>query len=76
MFVWNPLLTKFGKRPVYLMSFFFFFLATVWSALANTYATQMVARVGIGFFAGAAECMAPLTITDMHFVRLLSQVTG
>jgi MFS family permease len=69
MFVWNPLLTKFGKRPVYLVSFSFFFLATVWSALATSYGSQMASRVFIGFMGGAAECLAPLTITDLFFVH-------
>lgn len=68
MFFWIPLITKFGKRPIYVLSFTFFFLSVVWSALAGTYATEMVARVGIGFFSGGAECLAPLTITDLFFV--------
>ncbi len=69
MFFWVPLIIKFGKRPVYVAASVFFFLSVIWAALAGTYATEMVARVGIGFFSSGAECLAPLTIVDLFFVR-------
>lgn len=76
MFLWVPLIAKFGKRPVYVVSFVFFFLSVVWCALAKTYATQMIARIGIGIFSGGPECLAPLTITDLFFVSLVCSVVA
>ncbi|ORY90091.1 putative MFS transporter [Leucosporidium creatinivorum] len=69
MFLWSPLIAKIGKRPIYVISFVFFFLCAVWAALAKSYPTELVARMGIGLFSGGAECLAPLTITDLFFVH-------
>lgn len=65
MFFWIPLINKTGRRPVYVISFVFFFLCTVWAALGKTYNQELVARMGIGLFSGGAECLCPLTITDI-----------
>lgn len=75
MFIWSPLIAKIGKRPIYVISFVFFFLCAVWAALAETIDTVLVARMGIGFFSGGAECLAPLTITDLFFVSINSHAT-
>ena len=64
-----PLVAKYGRRPVYVLCYSLFFLCVVWAALAKTYAPELVARMGIGLFSSGAECLAPVTITDIFFAH-------
>lgn len=66
---WMPLILKYGKRPIYLASFVLYTITAVWVGLANTYANALVARIVMGLAAGSAECLAPLTISEVFFLH-------
>lgn len=69
-----PLINKYGRRPIYLISFAAYFGVTLWGGLAHSYGSEMAARVLIGFTAGAGECLAPLTIGDIWFLHERGQI--
>jgi MFS family permease len=66
---WMPLILKFGRRPMYLISFLCYFAVTLWAGFSTAYASELSARIFIGFFAGSAECIAPLSISDLFFLH-------
>ncbi|KAG5806262.1 hypothetical protein H9Q74_009001 [Fusarium xylarioides] len=67
--IWMPLVVKFGRRPVYVISFVLFTATTFWAGGASTYDSTLAARILLGFSSGAAECLAPLTISDIFFLH-------
>lgn len=67
--VWVPLLTKYGRRPVYLASMILYIFMIVGAGLAKTYAGELTTRMILGFAAGAGECLAPVTITDVFYLH-------
>lgn len=64
-----PLIIKFGRRPVYLISFVLYLSFAVWSANAKGFASQLAARICLGFVSGSADCLAPLTIADVTYLH-------
>lgn len=66
---WMPLILKFGRRPMYLISFLGYFAVTLWAGFSTGYASELAARIFIGFFSGSAECIAPLSISDLFFLH-------
>ncbi|KEQ82937.1 MFS transporter [Aureobasidium pullulans EXF-150] len=66
---WMPLILKYGRRPMYLISFVGYFATILWAGLTKSYASELAARVMMGFFAGSGECIAPLTISDLFFLH-------
>ncbi|GES58477.1 putative mfs transporter [Aspergillus terreus] len=66
---WMPLAVKYGRRPVYLASFGLFFIAAVWAGMAKSFASELAARILMGLGSGSAECVAPLTISDIFFLH-------
>ncbi|KAI1616481.1 major facilitator superfamily domain-containing protein [Exophiala viscosa] len=67
--VWMPLINKYGRRPIYVISFTIYFVTALWCAFAHQYANFLVARIIMGLAAGAGECLAPLTIADIFFLH-------
>ncbi|EXK27068.1 hypothetical protein FOMG_16331 [Fusarium oxysporum f. sp. melonis 26406] len=67
--IWMPLVVKFGRRPIYVISFVLFTATTFWAGGASTYDSTLAARILLGFSSGAAECLAPLTISDIFFLH-------
>lgn len=67
--IWMPLVVKFGRRPIYVISFVLFTATTFWTGGASTYDSTLAARILMGFSSGAAECLAPLTISDIFFLH-------
>jgi MFS family permease len=63
-FIWMPLVNKYGRRPVYLSSYTLYFICAIWLSFTKSYASFLAARILMGFGAGAAETMAPLSIAD------------
>lgn len=61
---WMPLVTKYGRRPVYLASYTLYLAAALWLSFTTSYASFLAARIFMGFASGAAETMAPLSIAD------------
>lgn len=67
--LWMPLVIKFGRRPVYVISFVLFTATTFWAGGASTYNSTLAARILLGFSSGTSECLAPLTISDIFFLH-------
>jgi MFS family permease len=68
-FVWIPLANKFGRRPVYVTSYLIYLASTVWLVYERSYAGFLAGRIVLGFGSGAADTIAPLTITDLFFLH-------
>ncbi|KAF2968839.1 hypothetical protein GQX73_g4744 [Xylaria multiplex] len=68
-FLWVPLANKFGRRPVYIISYAIYLAAAVWLIFEKHFAGFLVGRILLGFGSGAAETLAPLTIADVFFLH-------
>ncbi|MCJ1284625.1 hypothetical protein MMC26_003959 [Xylographa opegraphella] len=67
-FIWVPLSTSFGRRPVLLASTLVCLGSCIWRAQAETYGSFMGACVLNGIGAGPAETLQPAIITDIFFL--------
>ncbi|KAL6828593.1 MFS general substrate transporter [Trichoderma camerunense] len=67
--VWVPLANKWGRRPVYVVSYMIYFATAVWLIFEKSYAGFLAGRILMGFGAGAAETLAPITIADIFFLH-------
>ncbi|KUJ14268.1 MFS general substrate transporter [Mollisia scopiformis] len=67
--IWMPLVNKYGRRPIYLISYTLYLACAIWAACTYTYGSFLAARIIMGFAAGAAETMAPLSIADVFFLH-------
>jgi len=67
--LWQPLINKYGRRPIYIISFAGYFLTALWSGITSNYTSELVARILLGFFSGAGECLGPTTISDVFFLH-------
>ncbi|KAJ9271366.1 hypothetical protein DTO212C5_2716 [Paecilomyces variotii] len=67
--VWIPLAIKYGRRPVYFFAFSLFLATTIWCGAAQSFSSQLVARLLLGTAAAAPEIVAPLTLTDVFFLH-------
>jgi len=72
--LWQPLINKYGKRPMYIISFTGYLLAAVWSGMSTGYGSELTARILLGFFSGAGKCLGPATISDVFFIHELRSV--
>ncbi|KAF6813337.1 hypothetical protein CSOJ01_04681 [Colletotrichum sojae] len=68
-FFWVPMANKYGRRPVYVASYAIYFACTIWLILDRSYAGFLAGRVLMGFGAGAAETIAPISIADVFFLH-------
>ncbi|KAH8676282.1 MFS transporter [Xylariales sp. PMI_506] len=68
-FVWVPLTNKYGRRPVYIISYTIYFACALWLVFEETYAGFLAGRIILGIGAGAAETIAPLSIADVFFLH-------
>ncbi|KAM0543456.1 hypothetical protein ACHAPJ_012320 [Fusarium lateritium] len=68
-FVWAPISTSFGRRPVYLASQLICLACHILRAKASTYGTFMVACVLNGVGAGPSEILQPAVIADIFFLH-------
>lgn len=67
--IWMPLIIKYGRRPLYIISFSGYFAVTLWAGFAHSFASELVARILLGAFSGTAEAMAPVSISDLFFLH-------
>ncbi|KAJ5707624.1 Major facilitator superfamily domain general substrate transporter [Penicillium malachiteum] len=67
-FIWIPLSTLFGRRPVLILSALICLASNVWRALAPSYASYMGACVMNGIGVGPAETTQPQIIADIMFL--------
>ncbi|RSL52883.1 hypothetical protein CEP53_007951 [Fusarium sp. AF-6] len=68
-FFWVPIANKYGRRPVYLASYVVYFAAAVALIFVKSYPGFLAGRIIMGFGAGAAETIAPITIADIFFLH-------
>lgn len=68
-FIWVPLSTAYGRRPVYIFSQLICFGSSIWRARATTYSSFMGACVLNGIGAGPAETIQPAVIADIFFLH-------
>jgi MFS family permease len=61
--IWMPLVNKYGRRPIYLLSYSLYLACAIWAACTYSYGSFLAARILMGFGSGAAETMAPLSST-------------
>jgi MFS family permease len=66
---WMPLTVKYGRRPIYVASFALYTVTSLWAGFSPSYSSELAARIIMGCASGAAECLAPLTITDVFFLH-------
>ncbi|KAK0748224.1 major facilitator superfamily domain-containing protein [Apiosordaria backusii] len=68
-FFWVPVANKWGRRPTYVFSYLIYFASAVWLCFEHSYGGFLAGRVIMGFGAGAAETIAPITIADIFFLH-------
>lgn len=68
-FIWVPLQTAFGRRPVLIASTIICLASNIWRAVAPSYASFMGACVLNGIGAGPAETAQPQIIADVMFLH-------
>lgn len=66
---WVPMANKWGRRPVYIFSYLIYFGTSIWLIFDKSYGGFLAARILMGFGAGAAETVAPISIADMFFLH-------
>ncbi|KXH50541.1 hypothetical protein CSAL01_07989 [Colletotrichum salicis] len=67
--IWVPLAIKYGRRPVYIVSYLLLTASCIWTGVAASFGSALVGRLFLGFACAAAEIVAPLTITDLFFLH-------
>ncbi|KAL0938790.1 uncharacterized protein CTRU02_205400 [Colletotrichum truncatum] len=68
-FFWVPMANKYGRRPVYIASYAIYFACSIWLIFDHSYAGFLAGRILMGFGAGAAETIAPISIADVFFLH-------
>jgi len=68
-FFWVPMANKYGRRPVYIASYAIYFATAIWLIFEKSYAGFLAGRIIMGFGAGAAETIAPVSIADVFFLH-------
>jgi MFS family permease len=67
--LWQPLINKYGRRPMYIISFSGYLATALWAGATSDYNSELTARIFLGFFSGAGECLGPATISDIFFLH-------
>jgi MFS family permease len=67
--VWVPAANKWGRRPVYVLSYMIYLAMAIWLIFEKSYARFLVGRILMGFGSGAAETLAPISIADIFFLH-------
>lgn len=68
-FIWVPISSSFGRRPVLIASNLVVLASMIWRARATTYNSFMGACVLNGIGAGPAETIQPAVIADIFFLH-------
>ncbi|BGP21868.1 hypothetical protein JCM10295v2_000743 [Rhodotorula toruloides] len=67
--VWAPIGTKYGKRPVYLLSTIFMLVGTIVASEAKTYNVLLGSRILQGIGQAVCEYLCASSINDLYFVH-------
>ncbi|KJY01741.1 mfs transporter like protein [Zymoseptoria brevis] len=68
-FIWVPISTSCGRRPVLIFSQIICFASSIWRAKATTYSSFMGATILNGIGAGPSETIQPAVIADIFFLH-------
>ncbi|KUL83119.1 hypothetical protein ZTR_10987 [Talaromyces verruculosus] len=68
-FLWVPIQTSFGRRPVLIFSTLICLVSNIWRAFAKDYRSFMGACILNGIGAGPAETAQPTIIADVMFLH-------
>ncbi|KAA8635259.1 hypothetical protein SMACR_01633 [Sordaria macrospora] len=68
-FFWVPIANKYGRRPTYIFSYVIYIACAIWLCFERSYHGFLAGRILMGFGAGAAETIAPITISDIFFLH-------
>ncbi|KAK7423659.1 hypothetical protein QQX98_000849 [Neonectria punicea] len=68
-FIWVPISTSFGRRPVLILSQIVCLASHIWRAKASTYKEFMGAAILSGIGAGPGETLQPSIIADIFFLH-------
>ncbi|KPM44156.1 hypothetical protein AK830_g2360 [Neonectria ditissima] len=68
-FIWVPISTSFGRRPVLILSQIVCLASHIWRAKASTYKEFMGAAILSGIGAGPGETIQPSIIADIFFLH-------
>ncbi|KAK6068022.1 hypothetical protein SCUP234_11356 [Seiridium cupressi] len=68
-FLWVPISTSLGRRPVYIASQLVCLASSIWRAKATTYGSFIGACVLSGIGGGPAETIQPAVIADIFFLH-------
>lgn len=67
--VWVPLAIKYGRRPVYIVTFLIMTGTCIWCAVATSFQSMLAARTIFGFAGAGPEIVAPLILADIFFLH-------
>lgn len=68
-FFFVPLMTKYGRRPVFLVAYLGYLVSAIWASQAKSYGSFLGARIIGGWCSGVNETLGPLVITDVCFLH-------
>lgn len=68
-FFWVPIANKYGRRPTYVFSYALYLACSIWAIFEHSYGGFLTARILMGLGSGAAETVAPITISDIFFLH-------
>ncbi|KAH8593063.1 putative MFS transporter [Bisporella sp. PMI_857] len=68
-FIWVPIQTSFGRRPVLIFSTLICLVSNIWRAVAKDYSSFMGACILNGIGAGPAETAQPTITADVMFLH-------
>lgn len=71
-----PLVYKFGRRPLYLISLVIQFATAIWAAKANSVVEMMPLFFIQGFGGAISETIVQITIADLFFVHQYATMNG
>lgn len=72
-FFWVPIANKFGRRPVYLMSYTLYLACAIWLIFDKTYSGFLAGRIIMGFAAGAAETIGLSCLNLYNIMRIANK---
>ena len=73
--LYMPVIIKYGRRPVYIVSLLVYGACSLWAGLAKSYPSELAARLVLGLAGGSADSLGPLTITDIFFLHERGLIT-
>lgn len=65
----SPTAILYGKRMVYLVGIFLFFMGSIWAALAKDFGNLMGGRILTGIGASPTESLTSATISEIYFAH-------